>query len=234
MSTIVKVPNNTNADYDFIAFSFKGKHSYEDFGIYRVSDDNSGYNEDLTVTITGKTADITGADGQYYFGAQHKNKIFNIKFAFDGLTENKLQQMKSWLSGKEIGYLWFAEAPHKVYSAKVTGSATIATVAFDENIVSQDGASNKERVYKGNGSVQFTCYYPYARTPDYVIDSGGNMLDGNHYTSYSDFANYDSIKEVLPRATNDGYGDMNFDFVAYLDPLNSSEASVIVMDANNG
>jgi hypothetical protein len=35
MSTIVKVPNNTSIDYDFIAFSFKGKHSFEDFGIYR-------------------------------------------------------------------------------------------------------------------------------------------------------------------------------------------------------
>jgi phage-related protein len=38
--------------------------------------------------------------------------------------------MKQWLNGKNIGDLWFSEEPHKVYSAKVTGSATITSVAF--------------------------------------------------------------------------------------------------------
>ena len=42
MASIVKVPRNNTADYDFIAFSFGGKHSVEDFGIYRTGK-NDGY-----------------------------------------------------------------------------------------------------------------------------------------------------------------------------------------------
>jgi phage-related protein len=38
--------------------------------------------------------------------------------------------MKQWLNGKNIGDLWFSEEPYKVYSAKVTGSATITSIAF--------------------------------------------------------------------------------------------------------
>jgi hypothetical protein len=90
MSSIIKVPNDTMMDYDYIAFSFRDKHSYEDFGIYRVSDGNTGYNENLTGTLSDKTVDIPGLDGGYYFGTQHKTKVFNIKFAFDNLTESRL------------------------------------------------------------------------------------------------------------------------------------------------
>jgi hypothetical protein len=42
-----------------------------------------------------------------------------------------------------------------VYSAKVTGTATIKYIAFTE------GATN--RLYKGEGTIQFTCYNPFAR-----------------------------------------------------------------------
>jgi phage terminase large subunit-like protein len=53
--------------------------------------------------------------------------------------------MKKWLNGKNVGDLWFAEAPHKVYTAKVTGSATISALAFSPG----DG----QRIYKGTGTV---------------------------------------------------------------------------------
>ena len=83
MASIINAPKDRTADYDYIAFSFNGKHSFEDFGIYRTSDSNSGYNETLTRTMTDKTAEVPGMDGQYYFGTQQKNKTFTVKFAFD-------------------------------------------------------------------------------------------------------------------------------------------------------
>ena len=42
----VKVPKNKNADYDYIAFSFNGYHSFEDLRLIRTSDSNR-YNENL-------------------------------------------------------------------------------------------------------------------------------------------------------------------------------------------
>jgi hypothetical protein len=47
---VVKVPNDRQADYDFIAFSFNGKHSFEDFGLIRTSD-GSRYNINLAPTM---------------------------------------------------------------------------------------------------------------------------------------------------------------------------------------
>ena len=71
MPSIVKVPKDNEADYDFIAFSFDGLHSIEDFGIYRVSDGDR-YNENLAPTMNDRTADNPARDGQYYFGTSHK------------------------------------------------------------------------------------------------------------------------------------------------------------------
>ena len=80
--SIVRLPRNQNIDYDFIAFTFKNKHSYEDFGIIRTSDGDR-YNFNLAPTMTDKTAEVPGGDGMYYFGTHHKQKDFNISFASD-------------------------------------------------------------------------------------------------------------------------------------------------------
>jgi hypothetical protein len=69
--SIVKVPRSTGSGMDFLAFSFNGRHSYDDFNIYRISD-SSRYNENLTPTLTDKTAEVPGGDGMYYFGTLHK------------------------------------------------------------------------------------------------------------------------------------------------------------------
>jgi hypothetical protein len=58
---IVKVPSNST-DYSYIAFSFNGMHSYEDMGIYRVSD-GAGYTFNLNPSLTDKTVDVPGGDG---------------------------------------------------------------------------------------------------------------------------------------------------------------------------
>lgn len=209
--SIVKVPRDNTADYDFIAFSFDGKHSYEDFNIYRVSAGNK-YREDLAPTLKDTTAEIPGSDGMQLLSVYHAQRVFNINIAFDKITDGKIREIKNWLNGRKVCDLWFAEAPYKVYSAKVTGQPQITFIPFDE-----DG----QRVYKGEGTIQFTCYQPYAHTPTYVLDSNGQYLEGNYYTSYSDFNNYKELYNagVLPGQINNEYGDLPFNFVAKLDNI---------------
>lgn len=142
---------------DFIGFTYNGKHCIKDFGIYRTSD-GSRYNDNLVPSMTDKTADVPGGDGQYFFQTTHKNRQFSISIAFDHLTEQKYREMRTWLDGKEIHDLVFDEAPYKVYSAKVTGTPQLKTICFDEH---------GQRIYKGEGTIQFTCYYPYAHTPNF-------------------------------------------------------------------
>jgi hypothetical protein len=83
--------NTAMADMDFIGFTYNGKHSWRDLGIYRTSDGGARYSGGLTATMTDKTADVPGRDGQYYFGTTFKNKTFTINYAFDELTEEKFQ-----------------------------------------------------------------------------------------------------------------------------------------------
>lgn len=137
---------------DYVGFTFNGKHSSE-LGIVRTSE-GSRFNESLLPTIQDKTVQVPGEDGMYHFGSQYTQRQFNISYAFDSLTEAQLNELKQWLGDKKIHTLIFDEAPYKAYQAKVTGSASIKHVPFAE------GATN--RVYKGEGSIQFTAYDPYA------------------------------------------------------------------------
>lgn len=141
-------------DYDFIGFTFNGKHSCRDLKIYRTS--NSGrYDTNLTPAFNDKTVNVAGQDGQYYFGTEITNRTFSISFAFDELTEAELNELKNTFRGDSINEFIFDEEPYKVYSAKVTGMATIKHLCFEYN---------EHRIYKGEGTIQFICYYPYARS----------------------------------------------------------------------
>ena len=143
---------------DYIGFIFNGKHSSE-FGIVRTSD-GSRFNENLLPTIQDKTVQVPGGDGTYFFGSYYTQRQFTVPFAFDSMTEEQFNNLKNWLGDKKPHDLIFDEAPYKVYKAKITGSATIKYIPFME----LDDNSNEIRIYKGEGSIQFTCYQPYARS----------------------------------------------------------------------
>ena len=142
---------------DFIGFTYDGKHSIEYFNIYRTSD-GARYSDTLVPQITDKTENIARVDGQQYLYSTHNVKTFAISIAFDHLTETKYREMRQWLNGKKLSQLIFDESPYKIYSAKVTGTPTLKTICFTEG---------KNRIYKGEGTIQFTCYYPFAYTPDF-------------------------------------------------------------------
>lgn len=138
---------------DYMGFFFNNVHSSE-LGIVRISD-GSRFSENLLPTIKDKTVPVPGGDGTYYFGSEYTQRQFAVAFAFDSLNEQGLARLRSVFGDKGIHDLIFDEAPYKVYSAKVTGSATLKYIPFAE------GSTN--RLYKGEGTIQFTCYYPFAR-----------------------------------------------------------------------
>lgn len=144
---------------DYIGFSFGKKadgtpmHS-SDLGIVRTSN-GSRFDENLLPTMQDKTVPVPGGDGTYYFGSYYTQRQFSVSFAFDSLTEEQVATLKSHFGDKKIQDLIFDERPYKIYRAKVTGSATLKYIPFSE------GATN--RLYKGEGTLQFTCYEPFAR-----------------------------------------------------------------------
>lgn len=167
------VSDDSKTDFDFIGFTFNGRHS-SDLGITRTSE-GSRYSEDLLPTIEDKTVPVPGGDGVYYFGSYYRQKIFNISIAFDKLTEKQFRQLKSHFGDKQLGDLIFDEAPYKVYKVKVSGAPNLKYICFDEyeyktntgtgtGTGTEDVVEIKKRVYKGEGTIQFVAFSPFARS----------------------------------------------------------------------
>ena len=177
---------STRPDFrgDYMGFTYNGTHS-SDLGIVRTSD-GSRFNENLLPTMQDKTVQIPGGDGTYYFGSYYTQKPFSIPFAFDGLTEEEFQNLKCHFGDKKVHDLIFDEKPDKIYRAKVTGTATIKHIPFDE-----DGTT----VYKGEGTIQFTCYEPFARA---ATPSIGGVNNGDRPAPFKIvLSGNDSVKRIF-------------------------------------
>lgn len=188
---------------DYIGFKFNNVHSSE-LGIKRVSD-GSRFNENLLPTIQDKTVQVPGGDGTYYFGSHYTQRQFNISYAFDALTEEQIARIKALFGDKKVHELVFDEAPYKAYQAKVTGSASIKYIPFAE------GETN--RVYKGEGSIQFTAYNPYARSVKKFL----NQYDSANKDEWKGASGmlesqgeYDQLKGNVVKLYNPGIKETDF------------------------
>ena len=199
---------------DYMGFTYNGTHS-SDLGIVRVSD-GSRFNENLLPTIQDKTVQVPGGDGTYYFGSYYTQKQFSMSFAFDGLDEQQVAELKRHFGDKKIHDLIFDETPYKIYRAKVTGTATIKYLVFDE------GKGN-ERIYKGEGTLQFTCYDPFARCA-----FNGTVTKEELRDNYPNIDEWWNASRIEP---NKNFGDVPVPFILELDP-NASQKSIALGNIN--
>lgn len=171
---------------DFIGFSFDGIHSSQ-LNIIRTSDGDR-YDEELFPEINDRSNEIIGNDGENYFGSEYRKKSFSISIAFDSMTEKQFRQVRKLFGTKKICDLIFDERPYKVYSVKIENPIELNYICFDEpkvigqregkgvRRVEKDGVKDWEdiivdvydydkvqRVYKGEGKIDFVAYYPFAR-----------------------------------------------------------------------
>lgn len=141
---------------DFLGFTFNSVHS-SDLGIVRITTGGRS-NKDLSPTIKDSTVDIPGSDGMYFLYSQYQQRQFQIDFAFDNLSEIDIKNIRELFGDNKIHNLVFDEEPYKMYSAKVSSSAKLNYICFDN----EDATA---RVYKGEGNVVFTAFYPFAKAP---------------------------------------------------------------------
>jgi len=208
---------------DFTGFKFGNVHSYDDLGITRVSSGDR-YDEELFPEIKDLTAEVPGLDGEYYFGSTYGPRSFQIDFAFDSLTELQFRKLRTTFGTRDIKKLVFDERPYKYYLAKIENPIELSFVCFDEpnytwekiqlaqNTYAQGISGDFEykaydgttrRIYKGEGSVTFVCYFPFAKSAykelpvdeaesDWVISSG--ILSA---TAYAEFDTYNTTTGVI-------------------------------------
>lgn len=138
---------------DYLGFTIGGIHS-SSLGIVRISDSDR-YTEELVPVFSDRIATVSGLDSTYYFGTDYTQKKFTIKFAFEHLTDGQIRKLKQVFSKKEPQNLIFDEMPYKVYNVKIDGQPQISYLCFDENY---------ERIFKGDGTVNFIAYTPFAHS----------------------------------------------------------------------
>ena len=155
---------------NFTGFTFNNAHSSA-LGLTRISGGNR-YTDNLAPTMKDTTVDIPGGNGTYYFGTTFNKREFSVSFAFDHLTEEQLDRIYQLWNDKKVHELIFDEEPYKVWSAKVSGISTVKYLCFDDDehySSNVEGAqpsttSNSHIVYKGEGTIKFVCFFPWARS----------------------------------------------------------------------
>ena len=203
---------------DFIGFSFN-EHRSESLGIVRVSD-GSRYNEDLVPTAQDKTVQVPGGDGFYYFGSDYTQKPFTIPIAFDGLTEKQFRELQQVFGTKELGKLVFDERPYKYYMVK-SGKPQLKYICFGK-----DG----ERIYKGEGTLSFTAYYPFAKS----IFKFLNEYNDKNKDEWKEASGMKAEKGTYDTVSDNGSisvynaGDLETDFILKFDlPVDNTSISDI-------
>ena len=211
---------------DFYGFQFNGVHT-SDLNIVRVSD-GSRYSENLSPVFQDKTAQMLGSDGTLYWESFDTNKAWAIQVAFDELSEMQYRRLRQVFNGKTMGELIFDELPFKAYTAKVQSSPQFKTICFD----TPDGA----RVYKGEGTINFIAYYPYAKSVHKFL----NEFDDYEYDNKAQWAAASGMKPT--RASYDGTGttinlynagDLETDWQAFY-IINSSGSALTSISLNGG
>lgn len=156
----------------FLGFTYNGRHSSE-LGIVRINTGNRA-EMPLSPSFKDSTAEVPGGKGLYYFNTQIQQKQFVINFAFDNLTEDQVRELREWFEPTGRGSLIFDEEPFKEYQVKPNAQPKLSYLVFDKpkntsaEIVDLYAVNEEEsggRIYKGEGSVSFAAFYPYARAP---------------------------------------------------------------------
>lgn len=188
---------------DYIGFTYNGIHS-SDLGIIRVSGGDR-YEEELLPEIEEITVDVPNSNGTYFFGSRYKTRQMAINFAFGFLTETELRRIQRLYGDQKLHPLIFDEAPYKQYLAKVTEPPNFNFVAFDEKI---NGKGKKQKVFKGEGTLTFTCYEPFARSRRTEV-TGTNGIKMTKPLKYIEDFNYQTIpewNEISNRAPAENFG----------------------------
>lgn len=137
---------------DFIGFTIGDFHSSQ-LGILRTSNGDR-FDENLLPAFSDSTAQVPGGNGSYYWKSLFSERNFSIPIAYDSMTEKQFRTLRRVMSSKDIIPLVFDERPYKEYLVKPTGTPQLNFICFDEK---------DARVYKGEGTLEFTAYYPFAR-----------------------------------------------------------------------
>ena len=187
---------------DFQGFRFGNIHS-SDLKLVVVSSSNR-YNKNLLPSPKDYDSVVPGGNGNYYFGSTFGTREFTVNVAFNEVSEQIFRQISQLFATDKLQDLVFDELPYKTYKAKLKSAPDFKHICFTNR-------ETGERVYKGEGTLHFICYQPFAycfnkyvvRAADYYKqmapeDIIANSIEENPYLRRGP-------KKLLPGLIKDHY-----------------------------
>lgn len=172
---------------EWTGFLFNGRHSSE-FGLTRITSNNR-YTANMTPTFSDKVVSVSGANETYYFGSNYQKQTFTIDVAFDDLNAGQFQQIKSWLAADQgIHNLSFDEDISymadpiesstylKTYRVKIASAPQFKYLTFNK----KNNYGIEETIYKGEATINFVAYFPFAIGPQVSVNCSSTALTFNN------------------------------------------------------
>lgn len=138
---------------DFLGFRFGNIHS-SDLHLIVVSSSDR-YSKNSLPEIKDYSVEVPGGNGSTYFGSSFSTRDFSLKVAFDNINEKIWRKISQLFGDNRLRDLVFDELPYKTYRAKIKSKPEFKFICFTDR-------DTGERVYKGDGTLVFTCYFPFA------------------------------------------------------------------------
>ena len=191
---------------DFTGFRFGNVHTKDLHLVVVTSSDR--YEKNLLPSPKDYTVEVPGGDGNYYFGQTFDSREFTCDVAFDSVDEQTWRQISQLFSTDKLQDLVFDELPYKTYRAKLKSKPEFKFICFTNR-------DTGDRVYKGEGTLNFVCYYPYAfgfnkyivRAADYYLKTPPETIIKTHSRAEHEYAK--NLIEPLDKHTKDFYNVVN-------------------------
>lgn len=137
---------------EFIDFEFNGKHVSE-FGLAVVSDGDR-LSLDASPEFEDETSEVSGVDGQLYWGTRYKTRRREYKLATDGITEQQLNDFKKHFQPGQYGKLIEDERPYRYCYCRVDAVSNFSFIPFKKKtrVMGYDIEVNE---YKGEATLSF-------------------------------------------------------------------------------
>lgn len=185
---------------DFEGFRFGNLHSSE-LNLIIVSS-SSRFNKNLLPSASDYTTKVPDGNGSYYFGSTFDNREFNINVAFDNISESDFRRISQVFATDQLRDLVFDEMPFKTYKAKIKSKPEFKFICFS--------GENNERIYKGEGTLNFICYSPFSycynkyvvRAADhYNLLSPNQIIEDSQSNPYKKY-NYQKVTPFIKNQYN--------------------------------
>lgn len=184
---------------EYVDFTLDGVNIRTTYGIYRTSDGADGYNRDGLPKIESLTKENTTGDGTYWFGDLYRGLDIKIPIAFDNLYREDWEKFMKFLERNKYFELIFCEQPYKKYYVRLSSSPEVSFIPHDSDY---DQPVTSKTIFKGKGTINFTCDDGYAICPNKNPSAYSSLPNYNDFIGESGLINLTGYNTIVDNTSS--------------------------------